>query len=125
MTGSPNKAHQWLTLDRLFPLVVLNGWLALQVLNIFNLLLPFCLSRSVGFHFELPSSVSSKRQVKRKLRSSIGFLLTLVIFWLLWYHLIPLLLEQLSSAKPRPSGLILAAKNSRLLMIGPRRRFTC
>lgn len=107
MTGSPNKVHQWLTLGLPFPLVVLNGWLALQVFQYFQpLVTVFVLAALLAFILNYPVQFLQKRQVQRNYAVLLVFLLTLVILVAFGITLIPLLLEQLSeSAKLLPKWI--------------------
>ncbi len=97
MTGSPNKVYQWLTLGLPFPLIVFNGWLALQVFQYFQ---PFVtiigLAALLAFILNYPVQFLQQRQIKRNYAVTLVFLLAVVILVALGITLIPILIEQLS-----------------------------
>lgn len=107
MTGSPNKVHQWLTLGLPFPLVVLNGWILLQVFQYFQPLVTiFVLAALLAFILNYPVQFFEKRQVKRNYAVLLVFLVTLVFLVAFGITLIPVLIEQLSeSVKLLPSWI--------------------
>lgn len=107
MAGSPNKVHQWLTLGLPFPLIVVNGWLALQVFHFFQQLLTiFVLAGLLAFSLNYPVQFLQRYQVKRNYAVVLVFLLALAILIASGITFIPLLLEQLSqSAKLLPSWI--------------------
>lgn len=107
MTGSPNKVHQWLTLGLPFPLVILNGWLVLQVFQYFQPLVTiFVLAALLAFILNYPVQFLEKRQVKRNYAVLLVFLVTLVVLVAFGITLIPVLIEQLTeSAKLLPSWI--------------------
>ena len=97
MTGSPNKLQQWLTLGLPFPLIVFNGWLALQVFHYFQ---PFVtiigLAALLAFILNYPVEFLQERQIKRNYAVVLVFLLALVTLVALGITLIPILVEQLT-----------------------------
>ena len=107
MTGSPNKVHQWLRFCLPFPLVVFNGWLALQVVQYFQPLVSiFVLAALLAFVLNYPVQFLQQRQVKRNYAVLLVVVLTLVILVALGITLVPILLEQLSeSVKLLPSWI--------------------
>lgn len=107
MTGSANKVRQWLTVGLPFPLVVLNGWLALRVFQYFQPLVTIItLAALLAFVLNYPVQFFQQRQVKRNYVVLLVFLLALAILVGLGVTLIPLLIEQLSeSAKLLPQWI--------------------
>lgn len=97
MTGSPNKVYQWLRLGLPFPLIVFNGWLALQVFHYFQPFVTiFGLAAVLAFILNYPVQFLQQRQIKRNYAVILVFLLALVILVALGITLIPILVEQLS-----------------------------
>lgn len=97
MTGSPNKVYQWLTLGLPFPLLVFNGWLALQVFQYFQPLVTiFGLAALLAFILNYPVQFLQQRQVPRNYAVILVFLVTLVVLVTFGITLIPILLEQFS-----------------------------
>jgi len=107
MAGSPNKVQQWLTIGLPLPLIVINGWLALQAFQFFQPLITiFTLAALSAFVLHYPVQLLQQRQVKRNYAVLLVFLLTLVILIAAGITIIPLLLEQLrESAKLLPSWI--------------------
>lgn len=107
MTGSPNKVHQWLTLGLPFPLVVLNGWLALQAIQYFQPLVTiFILATLLAFILNYPVQFLQQREVKRNYAVLLVVLLTLVVLVTFGITVIPIFLEQLSEgAKLLPNWI--------------------
>ena len=107
MTGSPNKVHKWLTLGLPFPLIVINGWLLLQVFQYFQPLVTiFGLAAVLAFILNYPVQFLQQREVKRNYAVLLIFLLTLVILVTFGITLIPILLKELSeSAKLLPNWI--------------------
>jgi len=105
--AAPNKVQQWLAAGLPFPLIVVNGWLALQALQFFQPLVTiFTLAALLAFVLHYPVQFLQQRQVKRNYAVLLVFLLTLVILIAAGITLIPLLLEQLSeSAKLLPGWI--------------------
>lgn len=99
MTGSPNKVQKWLTLGLPFPLVVLNGWLALKVVQYFQPLVTiFVLAAVLAFVLNYPVQFLTQRGMKRNYAVIWVFLLTLVIFVTFGITLIPILLKELTES---------------------------
>lgn len=104
MADSQNKVHQWLTLGLPFPLIVFNGWVALQVFQYFQpLVTVFGLATLLAFVLNYPVQFLQQRQLQRKYAVALVFLITLAVLVTFGITVIPLLLEQLSeSAKLLP-----------------------
>lgn len=97
MTGSNNKVHQWLTLGLPFPLIVFNGWLALQVFHYFQPLVTiFGLAALLAFILNYPVQFLQQRQVHRNYAVVLVFLLALVVLVAFGITLIPILIVQLN-----------------------------
>ncbi len=95
MDFSLNKLLQWLVLALLFPLVFLNGWLAVQVLQYFQPLVTiFVLATLLAFILNYPVSFLQQYGVKRNYAVILIFLPTLVILVALAITLVPFLLEE-------------------------------
>ena len=107
MTDSPNKVQQWLRVGLPFPLVVLNGWLILQVIEYFQPLVTiFVLAALLAFILNYPVQFLEQRQVKRNYAVLWVFLLALVILLTFGVTVIPILVKQLSeSAKLLPDWI--------------------
>lgn len=105
--AAPNKVQQWLAVGLPFPLIVVNGWLALQALQFFQPLVTiFTLAALSAFVLHYPVQFLQQRQVKRNYAVLLVFLLTLVILIAGGITLIPLLLAQLrESAKLLPGWI--------------------
>lgn len=97
MTGSPNKVYQWIRLGLPFPLIVFNGWLALQVFHYFQPFVTiFGLAAVLAFILNYPVQFLQQHQIKRNYAVILVFLLALVILVALGITLVPILVEQLS-----------------------------
>ncbi|HAJ59990.1 MAG TPA: AI-2E family transporter, partial [Cyanobacteria bacterium UBA8543] len=95
MTLSLNKLLQWLIVALLFPLVVLNGWLAFKVFQYFQPLVTiFVLAALLAFLMDFPVKFLQQRGVDRKYAILLIFLPTLVILVALSIILVPTVLEQ-------------------------------
>jgi len=95
MNLSLNKLLQWLVLALLFPLVFLNGWLAVQVIQYFQPLVNiFVLATLLAFILNYPVSFLQQYGVKRNYAVILIFLPTLVILVALAITLVPFLLEE-------------------------------
>jgi predicted PurR-regulated permease PerM len=95
MNLSLNKLLQWLVLALLFPLVFLNGWLAVQVIQYFQPLVTiFVLATLLAFILNYPVSFLQQYGVKRNYAVILVFLPTLVILVALAITLVPFLLEE-------------------------------
>ena len=90
-----NKLLQWLVLALLFPLLFLNGWLAIQVIKYFQPLVTiFILAILLAFILNYPVSFIQQRGVKRNQAVILIFLPALIILFVLAITLIPFLLEE-------------------------------
>ncbi len=95
MTLSLNKLLRWLIVALLFPLVFLNGWLAVKVFQYFQPLVTiFVLSALLAFVMDFPVQLLHQRGVKRKYAIPLIFIPTLVILVALGIILVPTVLEQ-------------------------------
>jgi predicted PurR-regulated permease PerM len=95
MTLSLNKLLQWLIVALLFPLVILNGWLAFKVFQYFQPLVTiFVLAALLAFLMDFPVQFLQQRGVDRKYAILLIFLPTLVILVALSIILVPTVLEQ-------------------------------
>ncbi|BAZ21778.1 hypothetical protein NIES4073_26560 [Kalymmatonema gypsitolerans NIES-4073] len=95
MDISLSKLLQWLILTLLFPLVFLNGWLAVQVFQYFQpLLTTFLLAALLAFILNYPVSILQKRGVKRNFAVTLVFLSTLIIIFALGMTVVPIILDQ-------------------------------
>lgn len=95
MTLSLNKLLRWLIVALLFPLVFLNGWLAVKVLQYFQPLVTiFVLSALLAFIMDFPVQFLHQRGVKRKYAIPLIFIPTLLILVALGIILVPSVLEQ-------------------------------
>lgn len=96
MTDSPNKVYQWLRVGLPFPLVVVNGWLALKVIQYFQPLVTiFVLAALLAFILNYPVQFLQQRGVKRNYAVLWVFLLTTVVLFAFGITIIPILVEQL------------------------------
>ncbi|WP_414587588.1 AI-2E family transporter [Scytonema sp. PCC 10023] len=95
MDISLTKLLQWLILTLLFPLVFLNGWLAVQVFQYFQpLLTTFLLAALLAFILNYPVSILQKRGVKRNYAVTLVFISTLIIIFALGMTVFPIILDQ-------------------------------
>lgn len=96
---SLNKLLQWLVLALLFPLIFLNGWLALQVFQYFQPLVTiFVLATLFAFILNYPVSFLQRRGVRRTYAVILVLLPALVILLALAITLVPFLLEEFNEA---------------------------
>lgn len=95
MTVSLNKLLQWLVLGLLFPVIFLNGWLALRVIQYLQPLVTiFLLATLLAFILNYPVQFFQQRGVKRSYAVILTFLPSLVILVALGITLVPIILEQ-------------------------------
>ncbi|MDX1976989.1 MAG: AI-2E family transporter [Pseudanabaenaceae cyanobacterium bins.68] len=111
------KLWQRLSLWLTFPLIVLNGWVALQVLQYFQPLASILMAASViAFLLNYPVQALAARGVNRGNAVIFVFLLTVSVLVAVGVTLIPVLLEQLNEfAKRLPSWI--ESGNSQLLTL--------
>ncbi len=97
MMLSLHKLLQWLILTLLFPLVFLNGWLALRIFQYFQPLVTiFVLASLLAFILNYPVSLLRQRGIQRNYAVVLVFILTVVIFLALGLILLPIVLQQLN-----------------------------
>lgn len=95
MTVSLNKLLQWLVLGLLFPVIFLNGWLALRVIQYLQPLVTiFLLATLLAFILNYPVQFFQQRGVKRSYAVLLIFLPSLVILVALGITLVPIILDQ-------------------------------
>jgi predicted PurR-regulated permease PerM len=95
MISSLNKLLQWLVLGLLFPVIFLNGWLALRVVQYLQpLVTVFVLATLLAFILNYPVRFLQQRGVRRNYAVILVFLLTLLLLGALGITLVPILLEQ-------------------------------
>ncbi len=98
MTASP-KVDRWLKLGLPFPIIVFNGWLALQVIQYFQPLVTiFVLAAVLAFILNYPVQVLQQRDIKRTYAVILVFLVSLALLITLSITLLPILLEQLNES---------------------------
>jgi predicted PurR-regulated permease PerM len=101
------KLWQRLSLWLTFPLIILNGWVALQVLQYFQPLASILIAASViAFLLNYPAQLMAAKGANRGNAVVLVFLLTVSILVALGITLIPVVLEQLNEfAKRLPSWI--------------------
>ncbi len=98
MTASP-KVDRWLKLGLPLPIVVFNGWLALQVIQYFQPLVTiFVLAAVLAFILNYPVQFLQQRDVKRNYAVILVFVVSLAVLITLSITLVPLLLEQFNES---------------------------
>ena len=115
--NSPNRWQRWLSLGLPFPLVALNGWLALQVLQYFQPLITiFILTTLLAFILNYPVQFFQRRGVGRKLAVTLVFLLALLIIVTFGLTFVPIVLAEFSEiAKLLPHWLASASQRLEVL----------
>lgn len=94
---SVNKLPRWLSIGLAFPIVILNGWLLIQVVNYFQPLISvFVAAALLAFVLNYPINFLQRRGLKRGLAIGIALLLTLVVLAGVGITLVPLILQQLN-----------------------------
>lgn len=121
MNFSLNKLLQWLFLALLFPLVFLNGWLAIQVFQHFQPLVTiFILATLLAFILSYPVGFLQQRGIKRNYAVILIFLPSLVIFLTLAITLFPFLLEEFNEiAKLLPQWIDSGSQQLQVLHSSP------
>lgn len=115
--GTSNNLYRWLIVGFLFPLIFLNGWLALRFFEYFQPLVTiFVLATLLAFILNYPVHTLQQRGVKRGNAVLLVSLLTLVILLTLGVTLVPLLLEQLSEV-PKVLPQWLDSSNQKLQVL--------
>lgn len=95
--GSLNWLYQWLILALLFPLVFLNGWLVLRVLQYFEPIFTILILASLlAFILNYPVKLLQQRGLQRQQGVILVFLMAALGAIALAVTLIPLLLEQVT-----------------------------
>lgn len=96
MTQSLEKLLRWLVLGLPFPLIFLNGWLALQFFHQFQNLITILIGAILlAFVLNYPVQFLQDRGLKRERAVLVVFLLTLLNLIGLGVTLVPFLLQQL------------------------------
>ena len=91
-----NQLPRWLSISLAFPLIILNGWVLLQVIKYFQPLVNvFVAAILLAFVLDYPIEFFQQQGIKRKLAISAALLLTVVVVVALAITLVPLLLQQL------------------------------
>lgn len=89
------KFPRWLTIGIAFPLIILNGWVFLQVVQYFQPLVNiFVAAILLAFILDYPIEFFQSQGIKRKLAIAGALLLTIVVVIALAVTLVPLILEQ-------------------------------
>ena len=92
-----NKLPQWLVWGLLFPLVVLNGWLALKVLQYFQPFLTiFVFAAVLAFILNYPVQFLQKRGIQHSYAVIFVGLTGLIILLAIGITVVPLILEESS-----------------------------
>ena len=98
MTASP-KVDRWLKLGLPLPIVVFNGWLALQVIQYFQPLVTiFILAAVLAFVLNYPVQFFQQREIKRTYAVVSVFLVSLAVLIALSITLIPILIDQFNES---------------------------
>jgi predicted PurR-regulated permease PerM len=96
MMQTRTQLPRWLNISLIFPLVILNGWVLLQVIKYFQPLVNiFVAAILLAFVLDYPIDFFQRQGIKRKLAISAALLLTIVIVVALAITLVPLILQQL------------------------------
>ncbi|MDZ8024479.1 MAG: AI-2E family transporter [Nostoc sp. SerVER01] len=94
---SANKLPRWLSIGLAFPIIILNGWLLLQVVQYFQPLVSIIAAAILlAFVLNYPIQFLQQQGVKRNLAIGGVLLLTVVIIGGLGITLVPLIIEQLN-----------------------------
>ncbi len=92
-----NKLPQWLTLSLAFPLVILNGWVLLQVIKYFQPLVSILIAALLlAFILDYPIRFFQKQGVKRNIAITIALLLAVVTIAAFGITLVPLIIQQIN-----------------------------
>ncbi|MBH8554277.1 AI-2E family transporter [Nostocaceae cyanobacterium CENA357] len=92
-----NKLPRWLTLSLAFPLVILNGWVLLQVIKYFQPLVSILVAALLlAFILDYPIRLFQKQGVKRNIAITIVLLLAVVIIAAFGITLVPLIIQQIN-----------------------------
>ncbi|MBW4672704.1 MAG: AI-2E family transporter [Desmonostoc geniculatum HA4340-LM1] len=94
---SANKLPRWLSIGLAFPIIILNGWLLLQVVQYFQPLVSVIAAAILlAFVLDYPIQFLQRQGVKRDLAIVGVLLLSVVIIVGLGITLLPLIIEQLN-----------------------------
>ncbi|MBC1241564.1 membrane protein [Nostoc linckia z18] len=92
-----NKLPRWLNIGLAFPIIILNGWLFLQVVQYFQPLVSIIVAAILlAFVLDYPIQFLQQQGVKRNLAIGGVLLLTVVIIVGLGITLVPLIIQQLN-----------------------------
>ncbi len=94
-----SKVERWLKLGLPLPIVVFNGWLALQVIQYFQPLVTiFVLAAVLAFILNYPVQFLQQRDLKRTYAVILVFVVSLAILITLSITLVPIILEQVNES---------------------------
>jgi predicted PurR-regulated permease PerM len=88
---------KWLNIGLAFPIIILNGWLLIQLINYFQPLVSVVsVAILLAFILDYPIQILQKRRVTRNLAILLVLLLSVIILGAIVVILVPLILEQLN-----------------------------
>ncbi|MFM7408385.1 MAG: AI-2E family transporter [Cuspidothrix sp.] len=88
---------KWLNIGLAFPIIILNGWLLIQLINYFQPLVSVVsVAILLAFILDYPIQILQKRGVTRNLAILVVLLLSVIILGAVVVILVPLILEQLN-----------------------------
>ncbi|MBF2006788.1 AI-2E family transporter [Chlorogloeopsis fritschii PCC 9212] len=92
-----NKLPRWLTFGLAFPLVILNGWVLLQVIKYFQPLVSILVAALLlAFLLDYPIRFFQKQGIKRNVAVTVALLLTAFILVALGITVVPLIIQQIN-----------------------------
>jgi predicted PurR-regulated permease PerM len=88
---------KWLNIGLAFPIIILNGWLLIQLINYFQPLVSVVsVAILLAFILDYPIQILQNRRVTRNLAILLVLLLSVIILGAIVVILVPLILEQLN-----------------------------
>lgn len=103
----PSSSNRWLILALLFPLIFLNGWLLVRILEFFQPIFSILMLAAVlAFILNYPVHFLEKRGLKRPIAAMLVFLVGGIILVGLGATLLPALSQQLAESGKLLPGLI-------------------
>jgi len=111
------KLPKWLTIGLVIPLLVLNGWLMIQVFEYFQSLITiFITATLLSFILDYPVRFIEQRKIKRAIAILLVLLIGMLLLGIIGITIIPILIDQLNGLLERlPSYVASGSEQAQVL----------
>jgi len=111
------KLPKWLTIGLVIPLLVLNGWLMIQVFEYFQSLITiFITATLLSFILDYPVRFIEQRKIKRAIAILLVLLIGILLLGIIGITIIPILIDQLNGLLERlPSYVASGSEQAQVL----------